>query len=271
MSKNKRKVGLVGCGAIGEGVARFIDKKLKDTACFYAISDLDFDRANKLQKKLTSKPKVIDVDKLIDQVDLVVEAASVEAARYILKRAVKKKKDVVVLSVGALIEEPQVIKEAEKRDVIIHIPSGAIAGSDGLGSLSLGNIKRISLTTFKPPQGLIGADYLKKKRIDINKIKKETVIFQGSVKQAIKYFPKNINVAATLFLAASQGDVRVCIKTDPRLKRNIHRIDIDANEAKVSVEVENVPSKLNPKTSALAILSTQYVLKKIFSSLKVGG
>ncbi len=271
MSKNKRKVGLVGCGAIGEGVARFIDKKLKAKAQFCAISDLDFDRAKRLQKKLSSKPKILDLDKLIDQVDLVVEAASVEAACHILKRAVRKKKDVVVLSVGALIEEPEIIKEAEKKQVTVHIPSGAIAGADGLGSLSLGNIKKISLTTFKPPKGLIGVDYLKKKKIDINKIKKETTVFKGSVKQAIKYFPKNINVAATLFLAASQGDVRVCIKTDPKLKRNIHRIDIDSSEAKVSIEVENVPSKLNPKTSALAILSTQYVLKKIFSSLKVGG
>ncbi|UCG35864.1 MAG: DUF108 domain-containing protein, partial [Candidatus Omnitrophota bacterium] len=51
----------------------------------------------------------------------------------------------------------------------------------------------------------------------------------------------------------------------------IHRIDIEAKEGNLRLEVENVPSEINPKTSTLAVLSTQYVLKKIFSSLKIGG
>jgi len=90
------------------------------------------------------------------------------------------------------------------------------------------------------------------------------------VSEAVKYFPKNINVAATLLLASSFKDVEVCIKADPRLKRNVHQILAEAKEAKVDIRVQNVPSESNPKTSALAILSTQYLLKKIFSSFKIG-
>jgi aspartate dehydrogenase len=99
---------------------------------------------------------------------------------------------------------------------------------------------------------------------------KERCVFEGSVQEAVKYFPKNINVAATLMLASAFKNVKVYIKANPHLKRNTHRIQIEADEARVNITVENVPSRLNPKTSALAILSTQCLLKKIFSPLKIG-
>ena len=95
-------------------------------------------------------------------------------------------------------------------------------------------------------------------------------MFKGGVSEAIKYFPQNINVAAILLLASSFKGVEVVIKADPKVKRNIHRIEINTEEAKISISVENVPSKVNPKTSTLAILSTQCLLKKIFSSFKIG-
>lgn len=260
----------MGCGAIGEGVALFIDKELQDKAILWAVCDQDTEKAEILVEKISMVPKICEIDTLIKNVDLVIEAASVAAARYILNKAIILKKDVVILSVGAFIEDSSILKKAKARGINIYVPSGAICGVDGLGALSLGEIKRISLTTSKPPKGLLGADYLKKKRINLVNLKKEKVIFKGGVKEAIKYFPQNINVAATLLLASSFKSVEVCIKADPKVQRNIHRIEIDTEEAKVSIAIENVPSKANPKTSTLAILSAQYLLKKIFSSFKIG-
>jgi aspartate dehydrogenase len=176
----------------------------------------------------------------------------------------------VILSVGAFIEDFSIIEKARKSGINIYVPSGAICGVDGLGALSLGEINKVTLTTSKPPKGFLGAPYLKKHKIHLTHLKEEKVIFEGGVKQAIKYFPQNINVAATLLLASGAKEVRVCIKADPRIERNIHRIEIDTQEARVSISIENMPSKLNPKTSALAVLSTQYLLKKIFSSFKIG-
>ncbi|MBU0693370.1 MAG: aspartate dehydrogenase [Candidatus Omnitrophica bacterium] len=266
----KVKIGIVGCGAIGEGVALFVNKELKAKAQIWGIADKDKKRAKNLKKKLKFNPKILEVGDLIRKVDLVVEAASQECARYIFKRALVHRKDVVILSVGALIGELSLLKQAEKRGIKIYVPSGAVSGIDGLGALSLGKIKKVSLVTSKPPQGLIGAEYLKKKKINLVNLKKEKVVFRGTVKEAIKYFPKNINVAATLLLASSFRNIEVCIKADPKVKRNIHRIEIEAKEAKVSISIENVPANLNPKTSTLAILSAQYLLKKIFSSFKIG-
>jgi aspartate dehydrogenase len=270
MSENKVKVGIVGCGAIGEGVASFIDRELKDKVTLYAVSDQDTEKAEILVEKLSADVEILDIDRLIKKVDLVIEAASVGAATDILEKAVELKKDVIILSVGAFMKDFSLIEKARKRGINIYVPSGAICGVDGLGALSLGEIRRITLTTSKPPKGLLGADYLKKHKINLTNLKEEKIIFSGGVKEAIKYFPQNINVAATLFLVSGAKEVQVCIKADPKVERNIHRIEIDTEEAKISISIENVPSKINPKTSALAILSTQYLLKKLFSSFKIG-
>jgi aspartate dehydrogenase len=273
--KTKTKIGIVGCGAIGREVALFIEKQLSDNVILWGLADKDVEKAELLAEALTSTPRIVAADFLIKNVDLVIETASVDAAKYILGKALLYNTDVLVLSVGALIEDASLLERAKKKGINIYVPSGAICGVDGLGALSLGEIRKISLTTSKPPKGLIGAAYLVKHKISLENLKEEKVIFKGTVKEAIKYFPQNINVAAILFLASSffgksGHTVEVCIKADPHVERNVHRIDIDTEESKVSIIVENVPSKTNPKTSALAVLSTQYLLKKLFSSFKIG-
>jgi aspartate dehydrogenase len=268
--KNKTKIGIIGCGAIGGGVAVYIDKNLKQQASLTALCDIREQAARRLLKKLKQKPAIMDMDELLKKVDLVIEAASVEAARLVLKKAVFFKKDVIILSMGALLGSGPLLEKARKNNINIYLPSGAIAGVDALGALSMGQIKSITLTTSKPPKGLLGAEYFRKKKIDIAGLHEERCVFKGTVKEAIKYFPKNINVAVTLLMASSFSGVKVRINANPFLQRNKHLIEIEAKEAKVRVEVDNMPSPLNPKTSALTILSTQYLLKKLFSPLKIG-
>jgi len=187
-----------------------------------------------------------------------------------LREAVRYRKDVVILSVGALLDSTAILAQARRRNINVYVPSGAVCGVDALGALSMGSIEKITLTTSKPPKGLIGADYLKQQKIDLDGLREEHCVFKGNVAEAVKHFPKNINVAATILLASSFGDVQVYIKAAPRLKRNVHQIQIEAKEARVSITVESVPSSRNPKTSALAILSTQCLLKKMFSPFKIG-
>jgi len=266
----KVKIGIVGCGAIGSGVGSYIDKNLFSSAFVYALADKDSKAAKGLQKKLGSEPKICDTVVLVKKVDLVIETASVAAVSFLLKKVITYRKDLIILSVGALIDKASLLKEAAKRGINVYISSGAVSGLDGLGALSMGNIKRVSLTTSKPPRGLIGANYLKERKINLTNLRKEKVVFRGGVKEAIKYFPKNINVAVAISLASAFKKVEVCIKADPKLKRNVHHVVVDSEEAKLSIKVENIPSKTNPKTSALAILSTQQLLKKIFSPLKIG-
>ncbi|MBU0896073.1 MAG: NAD(P)-binding domain-containing protein, partial [Candidatus Omnitrophica bacterium] len=68
----KVKIGIVGCGAIGEGVALFVNKELKAKAQIWGIADKDKKRAKNLKKKLKFNPKILEVGDLIRKVDLVV-------------------------------------------------------------------------------------------------------------------------------------------------------------------------------------------------------
>jgi aspartate dehydrogenase len=266
----KIKIGIVGCGAIGTGVAQFIVKELKDQAQLVSVCDIDREKIKNLIKKVGIAPKIMNLDDLVRGADFVVEAASAQAAINVIEAASVFKKEVMILSVGAFVKDPDLLGKAKAAGINIHVPSGAICGVDGIAALSMGKVKKIRLTTSKPPKALADVEYLIHKKINLNKLTHARVVFKGGVKEAIKYFPKNINVAATLLLASAGKDVEVCIVADPHIKRNIHRIDVDANEAKVMIEVDNIPSESNPKTSTLTILSAQYTLKKIFSWLKIG-
>jgi len=266
----KVKIGIVGCGAIGIGVAQFIVKDLTSQAKLVAVCDIDKEKVKNLIKKVGIAPKVMPLDDLVEAVDFVVEAASAQAAINVIEAAVEFKKEVMILSVGAFVKDPALLPKVKAAGINIHVPSGAICGVDGIAALSMGRVKKIRLTTSKPPKALADVEYLIHKKINLNKLTHKKIVFKGGVKEAIKYFPKNINVAATLLLASAGKDVEVCIVADPHIKRNIHRIDVDANEAKVTIEVDNIPSEINPKTSTLTILSAQYTLKKIFSWFKIG-
>jgi aspartate dehydrogenase len=171
--------------------------------------------------------------------------------------------------VGGLIGKEKLLKLAKNSRV--YIPSGAICGIDGLKSASAGRIDSVTLTTRKPPKGLEGAPYLKERGIDPARFKDETVVFDGSAKDAIKGFPQNVNVSAVLSLAGiGAARTRVRIIASPGSERNIHEVEITGDFGKILTRTENVPSRTNPKTSALAILSAIATLGAIADRVRVG-
>jgi len=175
------------------------------------------------------------------------------------------------MSTGGLVGREELLQEAEKNNVKLYIPSGAICGVDGLKSASIGNIDSVTLTTRKPPKGLAGAPYLKSKNLDLSDIREETIIFEGSAIDAIGGFPQNVNVSAVLSLAGiGAKKTRVRIVTSPAYTKNVHEIEIIGDFGKITTRTENVPSRTNPKTSALAVFSAIAALKGITSSVRIG-
>jgi len=86
----------------------------------------------------------------------------------------------------------------------------------------------------------------------------------------VKAFPANVNVAATLFLAAGESEVRVKIVADPNIHVNRHEIVVEGDFGRITTLVENVPSPRNPKTSYLAALSAIATLRSIVEPVKIG-
>ncbi len=195
--------------------------------------------------------------------DIVVEATTVEAARLYVKDVVTHKKDLVVSSIGVFkdagfLDELKTL--AESSGTQIYLPSGAIGGLDVLQSAkAAGGLERVQLTTRKSPASLgMDAD-------------KEKVIFEGSARDAVEQFPKNVNVAMTLALAGigiEKTTVRIIV--DPAIEQNTHTIEAEGDFGKLQLQVENHPMPSNPKTSLLAALSILAVLQNKDGALKIG-
>jgi aspartate dehydrogenase len=264
------KIGLIGCGTIGSEIARACQGKLSPKMVLSAVCDTDAAKATALAKTL-EKAKVLDMDGLIGAVDLVVEAASAAVSGDVVKRCVKNKRDVFVMSVGGMLGKNALLKEAEARGVKVYFPSGAICGIDGLKSASAGEIYSVTLTTRKPPRGLKGAPYLKDKNMDLENIAGEVTVFEGSAEEAIKGFPQNVNVAAVLSLAGiGARKTRVRIVTSRDYVKNVHEVEVEGEFGKLTTRTENVPSRTNPKTSAMAFFSAIATLDEIASYVRVG-
>jgi aspartate dehydrogenase len=268
--KQKIKIGIIGCGAIGSYLAKRIDRELSKETQLVAICDIKQKACQDLRKALRQKVAICDASTLIKKADFIIEATSVAACEVMLKKIIASGKDILVMSVGALLKNRTFFEKAAQK-IRIHIPSGAIAGIDGLKAASIGRIERITLTTRKPIQGLRDAPFIQKMNIRLEDIKRETVIFEGSAYEALRWFPANINVAATVSLCISAQIIpTIRIVTSPLFKRNIHELEIIGDFGRIVTRAENVPSPENPKTSYLAMLSALATLKQALGPLKIG-
>ena len=267
----KIKVGIIGCGTIGSEIARTCQSGLRDRISLIGICDLNEERVGALEKTLKKKVPALSLAGLVKKADLVIEAASAKISADILKRAIAGKKDILIMSIGGLLGNEDLLDKAQEAGIKVYLPSGALCGIDGLKSASAGRIDSVMLTTRKPPKGLEGAPYIEENNIDLSLIKEETVIFDGTANEAVNGFPQNVNVAAILSLAGVGGaNTRVRIVTSPDYTKNIHEVEIRGESGVIITRTENVPSKVNPKTSQLAVFSAIATLTGATNTVRMG-
>lgn len=268
-------MGLLGCGAIGTEIALAIDSG-KINAQLTHIYDFDKNKSQLLASMLVKKPVIVENPHMLSSnpVDIVVEAASQDAVRNHALSILQNKRDLMIMSVGALLDESvlDVLVEAcSEFKKNIYLPSGAIAGLDAIKSVK-DEIDSISITTTKNPKSLRGAKFFEAHPMDVDSIKEQVTIFEGNAKDAVQLFPANINVAALLSLAGLGSEkTKVRIIADPNTDKNTHAIEATGKFGKITTLVENVPDSKNPKTSRLAILSAIECLRGICSDdMQVG-
>jgi aspartate dehydrogenase len=267
------KIGIVGCGAIGSSLAKAIVSRFGNLARLSGLYDIDANKSRHLAKLLKKNTLVVNnLNSLIDRAELVVESAGAHSSSNIARESLKRRRSVLIMSVGGVIKDFSKLSQiAKENGANILIPSGAICGIDGLKALTFSKIKSVVITTKKPPQAFSGVAYIKLKNIQLDKIKKDTVIFQGNALYATKFFPQNINVAATLSLAGiGPKQTLVKIVASPGLKRNIHEVEVVSDAARISTRTENIAHPDNPKTSYLAVLSAISALEQFLKSSRIG-
>lgn len=253
------KLGIIGCGAIGTDVALAAEK-------FSEIETILLHDVNKkAEKKLISqlsKGEAINSNDLLKKADVVFEAASQEAVKMYALDVLKQGKDIIIMSIGSLFDDEfrkKLENTARKHHSKLFLPSGAVCGIDGILSASGDTIDKVTLVTTKPPKALE------------KEYKKRTVIFNGTARDAVQKFPKNINVAANLSIAGIGFDkTKVEIVADPVAQRNSHKILAHGRFGRLRAEVENMPNPHNPGSSYLASLSAIATLKRIINPIQIG-
>ncbi len=271
MSSSVRlRVGILGVGSIGRALATALDTKRID-AELVAIADQDRERANAVATELSTRPRVVSPHELIQRADLVVEAASQSALVDFVPKALAAGRDMLIMSVGGLLGHEDWFRLAGEKGCRIYVPSGAIAGLDGIKAASMGYVHSAFLTSRKPIAALRGAKYVVDRNIQLESLSEETVIFEGTAEEAACAFPTTSNVAASLRLAIERT-VPVCVRivAVPGGSKNVHEIRIHGEFGRLSVDVENEPSKANPRTSQLAAFSALATLTNLTRSLRVG-
>ncbi len=255
-------VGIVGMGVIGRQIAKAIDNGIP------AVS-----LAGVAVRAATSAGgwPAYPLDELIRRSDLIVEAATQAALLEFGPAVLARGKHLMVLSVGALVGVlDEWARLAEQHGCRILVPSGAIAGLDGMKGAREGAITSVTMETRKPPKGLAGAPWIVERGIDLDAIRDETLVFEGPAVRAVKAFPANVNVVAALSLAGIGPELtRIKVFAVPGQTRNQHRIVIEGEFGRLRVEIENIPSE-NPRTGRLSYLSAIAMLRELGASVRVG-
>jgi aspartate dehydrogenase len=263
-------VAIGGFGAIGKVVAQRIDQGIEGLI-LAAVSARDVGRAETAMAGFTRPVPVLPLARLSEEAEVVVECVPAALLRELAEPALARGRLVMVLSCGALLDNFDLVELARRHGGRILVPSGALLGLDAVAAAAEGAISSAHMITRKPPRGLLGAPYLVESAIDIGGLTRPKCVFTGTAREAARGFPANVNVAAALALAGLGPDrTTIEIWADPTVTRNTHRIEIEADAAHFSVQIENVPTEENPRTGRITALSVIAGLKKLSAPLAVG-
>ena len=269
-TKNKPlRVGLAGLGAVGLEVARRLIAGVPGLM-LAAVAVRDIDKARRALPQIGGDIPVRKATELANDCDVVVECLPPALFREVAISAIDRGRILVPLSVAQLLENGDLIERARQKGARILAPTGALIGLDAVRAAAEGTIHSVKMVTRKPPAGLKGAPYLREHGISVDGLKVPLKVFDGSAREGARGFPANVNVAAALSLAGIGPDrTRLEIWADPGVTRNTHRIEVEADTARFSMQIENVPSE-NPRTGKNVALSVVAALRGLTSELKIG-
>jgi aspartate dehydrogenase len=243
-----KSIGIIGCGAIGTLIAEAVEKGILpcDRLILY---DIDSSKVEKLERKLHVPTAVTtNVEEMIRlKPTVIVESASQQAAKDYAPKIVAGNVDLIVMSVGALLD-------MNLKSNKIHISSGAIGGLDAISSANLAGVEEVVLTTRKNPRVLDLDD------------REEKLVYEGDAHEAVRRFPREMNVAATLALTVQPEKVKVRVISDPKVDRNVHEIRVKWKHGEMLLQFSNDPHPDNPKTSALSAWSAIRLLRQILAN-----
>lgn len=270
-------VAIAGLGAIGKVLAGRLLTDPSETPqpralALSAVAARDAARARDfLARHGADHVPVLPLAALAGAADVVVEALPAAVFDDLAEPTLRQGKTLVVISVGTLLSRPALFSLAAQHGGRLVVPTGALIGLDAVQAAAQGTVHSVRMLTRKPPAGLRGAPHLQRAGINLEGLSEPLRVFAGSAREAVIGFPANVNVVAALSLAGIGPErTQIEIWADPGVDRNHHRIEVESDSARFSMEIANIPSEDNPRTGKITALSVLATLRKLASPVVIG-
>ena len=258
----KLKLGLVGCGFLGNIIADAWRDGLLEEYEFSGCMSRTMESTQTLSEKTGCKACGSLEELLALKPDYVVEAASPAVVKDVAEKVLLNGSNLIILSIGAFADSEfmkKIMETARKAGVRVHLASGAIGGFDVLRTAALmsGGIQS-SITTEKGPESLEGTPIFRESLLTEAA---KTEVFAGNAKDAIALFPTKVNVAVATALATSgPKKTGVTIRSVPGFRGDDHKIEVVGEEVHAVVDIYS-------KTSAIAGWSVVALLRNLVSPI----
>ena len=245
-SGRQRRFAVIGYGAITEEMVRTLEERGELAALAGVL--VRPSRLEAAKRQAAGRFRVVTtLDELLaPRPDVVAECAGHEAMREFGAAILGRGVDLLCSSVGVLADAGFARTLAGAR---LLVPSGAIAGVDGLLAARTAGLREVTYTTIKGPAAWTGTPAEAQVRAAG---RQRITFFEGTARGAALRYPKNVNVGATVALAGLGLDrTRVKMVSDPEASGPLGIIEAAGDFGTFRFEILAYASPHNPKTSLL--------------------
>lgn len=260
----KTRVALLGCGALSHLFAENLTRALGEDFVLTAAYCRDEGHRAAFADTFHCRAAASISDLLADAPDYVVEFAG-GAALKACAVEILEHTNLIGASAGALADTAffDNVKEAARtHGTRFFVPGGAIGGLDVLQSFALMGNCDFSIETRKAPGSLEGAPGLAGRTLSRER---EELVFEGTPTEAIKQFPKNVNVAVASSLAAGAAAPKLILRSIPGATTTTHHIRVANDLSHVELTFTSRPDPANPRSSTSTAWSVLALLKNLTS------
>lgn len=252
MTSRTRRLAVIGYGSITNEIVTCLERRGEIDVLAGVL--VRHGRATQLRGKAANRFAVVDsLDALLGlNPDAVIEAAGHSAVASLAAPTLARGHQLIIASVGALADRAlaRAIAAAAVEQAELWIPSGAVAGIDGLLASRTAGLQSVTYTSLKTPVAWKGTPA--EELLDASASSKRVIFFSGTAREAAALYPQNANVGATIALASLGLDrTQVRLGADPLLDGPCGLIEAEGDFGRFRFETTALAAPSNPKTSLI--------------------